>query len=452
MAHDLLRNLPAVGHLLEHPSLSETVAQYGYDAVTRGIRSTLTHLREQILRGETPLITTESIIASVHDALLRQFKPTLRSVINATGVLIHTNLGRAPLADSALRAIQDTASQYNTLEFDIEAGGRGSRRVHGSQLLNQLTQAEASLVVNNCASALLLTLTTLAQHREVVVSRGQLVEIGGGFRIPDVMVQGGAQLVEVGTTNKTRLADYERALTPQTAILLKVHSSNFQQLGFVETTPLHEMVNLAHTHNVLVVEDVGSGALLDTSKYGLTSEPTVQASIQAGVDLVLFSGDKLLGGPQAGIIVGRATLINKLATHPLMRALRADKMTLHALVATLEHYQRGDAHIHIPIWWMMGRTLAELEAIAYSWQTHLPHAQVVSGYSTLGGGSLPGSQLSTALLSLEVAHPNDFLHQLRHAPVPIIARVADERVLLDPRTVFPQQEARVLDTLKDLLN
>lgn len=452
MAHDLLRNLPSVGHLLEHPSLLIVISKYGRESVREVIRSTLNQLREQIVRGETPLVTAESIIASVDGTLLRQFKPTLRSVINATGVLIHTNLGRAPLADSALRAIQDTASQYNTLEFDIEAGGRGSRRVHCSQLLNQLTQAEASLVVNNCASALLLTLTALAQHREVVVSRGQLVEIGGGFRIPDVMVQGGARLVEVGTTNKTRLADYERALTPQTAILLKVHSSNFQQLGFVENTPLHEMVNLAHTHNVLVIEDVGSGALLDTATYGLTSEPTVQASILAGADLVLFSGDKLLGGPQAGIIVGRATLINKLAAHPLMRALRADKMTLQALVATLEHYQRGDAHLHIPIWWMMGRTLAELEAIAHSWQTHLPHAQVVSGYSTLGGGSLPGSQLSTALLSLEVAHPNDFLHQLRHAPVPIIARVADERVLLDPRTVFPQQEARVLDTLKDLLN
>ena len=451
MAHDLLRSLPAVGHLLEHPSLSEAVAQYGHEAVTRGIRSTLNHLREQILRGETPLVTTESIMASVQDTLLRQFKPTLRSVINATGVLIHTNLGRAPLSDSALRAIQDTASQYNTLEFDIEQGGRGSRRVHCNQLLTQLTHSESALVVNNCAAALLLTLTALAQHREVVVSRGQLVEIGGGFRIPDVMVQGGARLVEVGTTNKTRLADYERALTPQTAMLLKVHSSNFQQLGFVETTPLQEMVNLAHAHNVLVVEDVGSGALLDTAQYGLTAEPTVQASILAGADLVLFSGDKLLGGPQAGIIVGRADLINKLAAHPLMRALRADKMTLQALVATLEHYQRGDAHIHIPIWWMMGRTLAELEIIAHSWQTHLPHADIISGYSTIGGGSLPGSRLPTALLSLEVAHPNDFLRQLRHAPVPIIARVADERVLLDPRTIFPQQEASVLQTLKDLL-
>ncbi len=452
MAHDLLRRLPPVGQLLEHPSLSPALARYGHQAVLEVVRSTLNQLRQQVLAGETPSLTTESILAIVQDAITQRFMPTLRTVINATGVLIHTNLGRAPLAESALHAIQETQGGYSTLEFDLEAGGRGSRRVHCAQLLAQLTHAEAALVVNNCAAALLLTLTALAHNREVVVSRGQLVEIGGGFRIPDVMTQGGARLVEVGTTNKTRLADYERALTPDTAMLLKVHSSNFQQLGFVETTPLHEMVNLAHARQVLVVEDVGSGALLDTADYGLTPEPTVQASIQAGADLVLFSGDKLLGGPQAGIIVGRADLIHTLAKHPLMRALRADKMTLQALVATLEHYQRGDAHLHIPIWWMMGRKLEELEAIAQRWQTHLPHAQVTSGYSTVGGGSLPGSQLPTALLSLEVDHPSHLLRQLRCASVPIIARVADARVLLDPRTVFPEQETRVLQTLKDLLN
>lgn len=452
MAHDLLRGLPPVGQLLEHSSLSPALAQYGHVAVLEVVRSTLHHLRQQILAGEASSLATESILARVHDTLTQRYKPTLRPVINATGVLIHTNLGRAPLPESALRAIQETLDGYNTLEFDLEEGGRGSRRVHCSQLLAQLTHAESALVVNNCAAALLLTLTALAHDREVVVSRGQLVEIGGGFRIPDVMTQGGARLVEVGTTNKTRLADYERALTPHTAMLLKVHSSNFQQLGFVETTPLHEMVNLAHARQVLVVEDVGSGALLDTADYGLTPEPTVQASIQAGADLVLFSGDKLLGGPQAGIIVGRADLIHTLSKHPLMRALRADKLTLQALVATLEHYQRGDAHLHIPIWWMMGRKLDELEAVAQRWQAHLPHAQVTAGYSTVGGGSLPGSQLPTALLSLEVAHPNYFLRQLRGASVPIIARVAEERVLLDPRTVFPEQETRVLQTLKDLLN
>ena len=310
--------------------------------------------------------------------------PSLRPVINATGIILHTNLGRAPLSEAAQQAIQAVAAGYNTLEYDVEAGQRGSRLRHAADVLSETTGAEAALVVNNNAAALVLILSALAQGREVIISRGQLVEIGGGFRVPEVMEQSGAKLVEVGTTNRTRPADYERAITSQTAMLMRAHASNFKQIGFVESATLAEMAEVAHRRNLLLVDDVGSGALLDTAAYGLEHEPTVQESLVASVDLVAFSGDKLLGGPQAGIILGKKSLIDTLAQHPLARAIRADKLCLAGLVATLDHYRRGEATSKIPIWRMIATPLDALWATAEGW------AAAVGG--TVHGGRVGGGR------------------------------------------------------------
>ncbi|MEL7235718.1 MAG: L-seryl-tRNA(Sec) selenium transferase, partial [Chloroflexota bacterium] len=343
------------------------------------------------------------------------------------------------------------AGQYSTLEFDLDDGKRGSRNLHPETVLTYITGAEAALVVNNAASALVLVLAALAVNHEVIVSRGQLVEIGGGFRIPNIMTQGGATLVEVGTTNKTRLSDYASAITENTAMLMRIHASNFKQLGFTETAEIAELGRIAAEHRVLFVDDVGSGALLDTAQFGLDPEPTVQASIHAGADAVLFSGDKLLGGPQAGIIVGKWDTIDRLKKHPLARALRADKTTHAGLLATLEHYRRGEALEKVPVWWMMSRSLCDLGRIAKRWSKQFAAADIQKGESTVGGGSLPGSTLPTVLLSLEVPRPDAFLARLRQAHIPVIARISDDRVLLDPRTVFPEQEDELLTVLESAL-
>jgi L-seryl-tRNA(Ser) seleniumtransferase len=430
------------------------VTTYGREKTTRALRDALHQARERLLRGEDITFNAKTLIQTAQNNLIRQFLPTLRGVINATGVIVHTNLGRAPLAQSAQQALLDVAGGYSTLEFDMETGKRGSRHIHAEALICDLTGAEAAIVVNNNASAVLLMLTALAQGREVILSRGQLVEIGGGFRVPDVMRQSGATLIEVGTTNRTRISDYERAITAQTSALLRVHSSNFKQIGFVETTPLHHMAKVAHDHHLLLLDDLGSGALVDTAQFGLIHEPTPQESIANGCDVVAFSADKLLGGPQAGILIGKSEIIAKLRKHPLMRAIRPDKLCFAALSATLDEYRRGTAITNIPILAMLARSLDDLTAQAKQWAEVFINigmsAEVIAGESTVGGGSLPGETLPSILVSLTVDKPDTFLTQLRALPMPIIARIMDDKVVFDPRTVMRHQENVFLDQIRGL--
>ncbi len=445
-----LRALPSVDKLLS--AAGPLIIRYGRETVTEVLRQTLTEARVRLLDGHDADITPDALLTRAGESLDAQHTPTLRPVINATGVIIHTNLGRAPLSDAAIRAMTEVSVGYSTLEFDLENGKRGSRSVHAEQILRQVTGAEAALVVNNNAAATVLLLAALAQGREVIVSRGQLVEIGGGFRVPDIMLQSGARLVEVGTTNRTRARDYESAITPNTAMLLRVHSSNFKQIGFTETTALAEMRAIADRHGVLLADDLGSGALLDTAHYGLDHEPTVQESLAAGADVVAFSGDKLLGGPQAGLLVGKKAIIDVLKRHPLARAIRADKLCLAALSATLEHYRAGTAVEHVPVWRMIAMPYESLQRTAQAWRDSLAahgiESAVVEGESTVGGGSLPGATLKTALLALSVTNPDALMARLRSHTPPVIARISDGRVMFDPRTVFESQHAALLSAIR----
>lgn len=450
MRRDLLRQIPAVDELLNLERGEQLQQVYGRGATKAALQTTIANVRQAILTGEDSSLEGHALLDMAAHTLQHQFLPSLRSVINATGVIIHTNLGRALLSTTAQQAVQDVAANYNTLEFNLETGKRGSRYTHAADALCELTGAEAALVVNNNAAALVLLLSALAVGREVILSRGELVEIGGGFRIPDIMAQSGAHLVEVGTTNRTRLADYERAITEQTALLMRIHSSNFKLIGFVENAPLAGVSQLAHQHDVYLVDDLGSGALLDTSAYGLAPEPTVAESIAAGADLIVFSGDKLLGGPQAGIMVGRHEIIQRIKRHPLARAMRADKLCYAALSATLDHYRRGEAVQEIPVWQMIAMPLADIEARAQTWAQHVG-GDVVDGYSTVGGGSLPGTTLPTKLLALDVESPDALMACLRQMQPAIIGRIADGLALFDPRTVLPAQDDTLLKVLATAL-
>jgi L-seryl-tRNA(Ser) seleniumtransferase len=341
---------------------------------------------------------------------------------------------------------------YSTLEYDLSRGQRGSRLSHTESLLHRLTGAEAALVVNNNASAVLLVLAALAARREVIISRTQLVEIGGGFRVPDVMKRSGARLVEVGATNRVHLDDYLEMVNPSTALILRAHRSNFKLVGFTEEPGFAELVEAAHAANLPVVDDLGSGALLDTARYGLAHEPMIQESLDDGADLVCFSGDKLLGGPQAGIIVGRSVLIEKLRKHPLARAVRADKVCLAGLGATLLHYLKDEVEREVPIWKMMSLTSKQLKVRAEGWVDEIGYGRVVEGQSTVGGGSLPGETMPTFLLSLNFKNAEKLLARLRNQHPPIIARAENGRVLLDPRTVLPEEEGALLVGLKNALS
>jgi L-seryl-tRNA(Ser) seleniumtransferase len=437
---------------------AELIAHYGRPLTLDALRSELADIRARLKPvpavqedARPPAPSIDEILAAAEVRLGGWTAPTLIPVINATGVILHTNLGRAPLSEASLRAMDAIARGYSTLEYDLVKGGRGSRLIHAESLLQRLTGAEAALVVNNNASALLLILSALARRRDVVISRTQLVEIGGGFRVPDVMKQSGAKLVEVGATNRVHIEDFQEALSGSTALVMRAHRSNFKIIGFTEEPGLDEIVVVAHEGGVPVVDDLGSGALIDTAKYGLAHEPTVMESLAAGVDLVSFSGDKLLGGPQTGIVVGRADLIAKLRKHPLARAVRADKTCLAGLSATLMHYLVDEADREIPIWRMMVLTQKQIKGRAEAWCFELGHGSVVQGESTVGGGSLPGESLPTYLLSLQVKSPDKFLKKLRTQHPPIIARTENDRILLDPRTVLPDQEGALLVGLKNAL-
>ena len=447
-----LRNLPSVEQLLQTRAAADLIAAYGRPLTLDAIRIVLDETRARFKLDPQPALPdANGILALAESRLVLWMTPTLLTVINATGVILHTNLGRAPLSEAAIRAMDAISRGYSTLEYDLAKGARGSRLIHAESILQKLTGAEAAIVVNNNASAVMLVLSALAHRKRVVISRTQLVEIGGGFRVPDVMKQSGAKLIEIGATNRVNLRDYEEAFAEPTALVMRAHRSNFKIIGFTEEPELKEIANLAHPKGIPLVDDLGSGALLDTAKFAIAHEPTVQESLAAGADLVCFSGDKLLGGPQAGILLGRADLIARIKKHPLARAVRADKTCLAGLTATLLHYLKDEAEREIPIWQMMSLSPNQVKARAEAWRVQLGQGEVVESESTVGGGSLPGESFPTYVLALDVKSPDRLLKKLRAQNPPIIARTENNRILLDPRTVLPEQEGALLVGLKNVL-
>jgi L-seryl-tRNA(Ser) seleniumtransferase len=455
---DELRKLPAVDDLLRSGRAVTWIQRFGRELVVEALRLGLTQVRNEMRSTQSAYPGEELVWARAEAYLTALAQPSLRPVINASGVIIHTNLGRAPLSDAVLAAMRAAGEGYSNLEFDLEEGQRGSRYIHAEMLLCYLTGAEAALLVNNNAGAVLLTLSALAQGREVIISRGQLVEIGGGFRIPDVMAQSGARLVEVGTTNRTHIGDYAAAIGEETAALMRVHTSNFRLIGFTATPELSELVALAR--DLWVLDDLGSGTLLDTQPYGLAHEPMVQESVAAGADVVTFSGDKLLGGPQAGIIVGKAEPLARLRRHPLTRALRVDKTTIAGIQANLLHYAKGEALSVVPVWRMIAMPLEEVASRARAFVDRLGAAargcELLPGRSMIGGGSLPGESLPTTLIALpaqseSAANPTSLAQALRRGRPAVVARIQDERVVLDLRTVLPGQEDALAAQVREVL-
>ena len=450
------RKLPSVDQLFAHDLIAPLNASYPREFVVNLIRAQLDETRRIIAGGaECPPIG--EIARRIIERAGRTLSTSLRPVINATGVVLHTNLGRAPLSQEAIDAMRAASQGYSNLEFDLASGGRGSRQVHVERLLCEVTGAEAGMVVNNNAAAVLLGLSAWAKRKEIIVSRGQAVEIGDSFRIPDVMRQSGAKLVEVGTTNCTYARDYEQAVTPSTAALLRVHSSNFKVVGFTASTTIEELVAVADKHKLPVFDDQGSGCFLDTTTYGLAEEPMVQKSIAAGAALVFFSGDKLVGGPQAGIIVGKKAHVDKLRRQPLARAVRIDKVRLAGLVATLLHYIKGEADRKIPVWRMIAMPVAEISVRAHAWaEAAGGMGRTIDGESMVGGGSLPGGTLPTRLVAIgpggKKASPLvlKLAQALRTREVPVIGRIQDNVLLLDPRTVLPEEDAMVITALRDV--
>lgn len=468
---ELYRKLPAVDDLLRSPELAATVQREGQTSVADAARAVLSRIRAEIAAERLDASAVDLALTGISGAVERQVRQSLtyslRPVINATGVILHTNLGRAPLADSALEHIRDTASGYSNLEFEVDTGGRGKRDVHVDRLFRKLLNQEitgqgerathdvSTVVVNNNAAAVLLALNTLAEGGEVLVSRGELVEIGGSFRIPDVMSKSNATLREVGTTNRTRIADYESAITDNTRLLLRVHRSNFEITGFTEQPGLAELCALAKKRKIPLMEDLGSGALIDLRALGVDGEPGVLDSLRAGVDVVSYSGDKLLGGPQAGVLSGRGDLIARMRSNSLFRALRVDKLTYAALEATLLAYVKQD-HATVPVLRMMQMSPGEIgkraEAVTEKLRSSKLSLEVIEGQSVIGGGAAPSALLATHLLAVSCAglSADEVSARLRASNPPVIARVEEGRVLLDLRTVFLEQEQFVIAALQQL--
>jgi len=446
------RSLPSVDALLQSEEVAALVSDFSHDAVTMVARDVLGKARDSIKNsGEAP--TTTSMISQIVERADRAWGMWPKPVVNATGVVLHTNLGRSPLSAEVAEAAAASASIYSDLEFDIGSGKRGARNAHISEILSQVSGADAGIAVNNNASGVLLTLAAVTASdptkTEVIVSRGEAVEIGGGFRVPDVMRQSGATLVEVGTTNRTYAADYEAAIKPNTAAILKVHPSNFVVEGFTHVPELADMVEVGKKHGVPVINDLGSGCLVDTRKFGLDQEPQVQDSVSAGAALTLFSGDKLLGGPQAGLIAGEQKWIDLVSKHPLARAVRIDKMTLSAIAATLVSYLKDAHEEEIPIWNMISMSESKIANRAERWQAESGIGTVERARSAIGGGSLPGQTLPTTVLAIEPAGSTDqFASHLRQSPVAVIARIENDRILLDPRTVLAEQDEAVIEAIK----
>ena len=449
------RNLPSVDRLLSEERIKQLQQNYPHTLIVDFIRQYLQQVRLSIATSN-PCPSINEIAESIYTQARTLASPTLRPVINATGVILHTNLGRAPLSQEAIAAMEAMAKGYCNLELDSDSRKRGSRNTHLEPVLCQLTGAEAALVVNNNASAVLLALTALAKKKDVIVSRGQAVEIGDGFRIPDIMRQSGAKLIEVGTTNCTYTTDYEQAINPRTAALMRIHSSNFRITGFTHFVTLDELVTLGKHYELPIFDDLGSGSFLDTTRFGLNPEPMVPQSVAIGAGLVLFSGDKLTGGPQAGIIVGRKQLIDKLKKHPLARTVRIDKIRLAGLAATLIHYLKDEAVNKIPVWRMISSPLEEIDRRARLWaQPFQGLARVVDGETMIGGGSLPGGTLPTRLVTVgeaekrkrqNIAQP--LSQRLYRQEIPVIGRISDNVLLLDPRSVLPEEDDVVLQAIQ----
>ena len=453
-----LKELPSVDEVLRTPTAEAVRGQAGERRLTAIARMAVESLRGELLAvGHDIEHTRKELLdraaCQIDEIWLGEQRTKIQKVINATGVIIHTNLGRAPLSDAAINAVAREASGYCTVEYDLATGKRGRRGGRTEKLLCQLAGGESAVIVNNCAAAAFLVLSVLAADSEVVVSRGELVEIGGDFRIPDVLTQSGARLREVGTTNRTKIADFENAIGERTSMLLRVHPSNYRITGFTEMPTLASMAELAHKKNLVLYEDAGSGALNDLKKYGLTDEPVIAESIRAGVDIVSFSGDKLLGGPQAGIVVGRREIIEKLRNSPLYRALRVSKLTYAALEATLEAYASGNAETEVPVLKMIEASAESLEVRTLSFAAKLRDStngtleiQVISGGSVVGGGAAPDYHRETSLAALRpVSHPASALERrLRIGDPPVIARLHEGRVLIDLRTVDVDEEDRLL--------
>jgi L-seryl-tRNA(Ser) seleniumtransferase len=493
-----LRKIPKADRLLAAAEEAGFIARLGHAPVMESVRATLDAARARV-QGGGPCPPVQEIVAELLSRLAEEAKGSLRRVVNATGVVIHTNLGRARLSDEALEAMREVAAGYCNLEYELTAGERGDRYGHAAGALCRLTGAEAAVVVNNNAASVLVGLaalcgatpapaarsrtsglgpqapgeapgfaaTSCAEARspgpeasgerppEVVISRGQLVEIGGGFRIPDVLRRSGAALVEVGTTNRTYLRDYEAAITERARVLLTVHRSNFRLSGFVRDVALPELVELGRRRGLWVMDDLGSGTLLPTGRFGLGHEPTVQERVAAGADLVCFSGDKLLGGPQAGILVGRREAVGLVRRHPLLRALRVDKVTLAGLSATLAHYERGEAEARVPVWRAIAQPLDAMRTRAQAWRSALgpaaPGAVVRDSTSAVGGGSLPDVTLPTSVLALPSANPDRLAARLRGGSPPVVGRIEEGAVVLDPRTVGPGEDERLLEAVRAAL-
>ncbi len=460
---ELFRELPSVDELIRTSGLTALASSHGTAAITDAARAVLARLREEISSGLLDALALRIALDGMGNAIEQQLRQalthSLRPVINATGVILHTNLGRAPLAEAALAHIHETAERFSNLEFDIEGGTRGRRDAHVDRLFRSLLSegnhdeaGVSTIVVNNNAAAVLLALNTLAEGGEVIVSRGELVEIGGSFRIPDVMAKSGATLREVGTTNRTRVADYEKAITERTRLLLRVHRSNFEITGFTEQPSTADLVALAHDRGLPLMEDLGSGALVDLQNFGISGEPSVLDSLRSGVDIVTYSGDKLLGGPQAGLISGRADLVARMRANSLFRALRVDKLAYAALEATLLAYVKRD-YDAVPTLKMMRLTKPEIgqraETLAAQACSTKLHIELIDGESVIGGGAAPSSVLQTRLLALSCdgLSADELAARLRFSDPPIVARVEQGRVLLDLRTVFADQDPIVAAAL-----
>jgi L-seryl-tRNA(Ser) seleniumtransferase len=452
-----LRHLPQMQRLLETEAAQALIRAHSRATATSALRAAIDAVRRGMLDGAAGPPDCEALVAQAAEALRQASRPALRRVLNATGIVLHTNLGRAPLSEAATRAVAEAARGYCNLEYDLDAGGRGGRGGGVEALLRELTGAEAALAVNNNAAAVLLALSALAGGGDVIVSRGELVEIGGGFRVPDVIRQGGARLVEVGTTNRTRLSDYRAAITPQTRVLLKVHPSNYRIVGFTEAPSVAELAGMAREAGLMLMEDLGSGALFDLRRLGRAGEPTVRDSVAAGADLVAFSGDKLLGGPQAGLLVGAERAIEVLRTHPLMRAMRADKLTLAALEATLLAYRDPEtAPAALPVLRMLAQTEAKLEARALRLAAALRglgHVEMVASTGYSGGGSLPGTGIASRAVSLSARgwSAAALARALRLHDPALVGRIAENRVLLDLLTLSDDEACEAADAVRAVL-
>ena len=448
------RNIPSVDSVLNAEKIKSLGFIKDQSFITEIIRSYLSNTRELIQKG-APSLEEAEIISDIYDEIIDLLEPKPKKIINAAGVIIHTNLGRAPLSESAQKSIVKVSGGYSDLEYDLLKGTRGSRHIHPERLLQLLSKAESAIVVNNNASALLLSLSTLASGKEVIVSRGESIEIGGRFRIPDVLKQSGAKIIEVGTTNRTYVEDYEDAITEETAAILRVHRSNFEIVGFSHTPEAEDLAILANKYSIPLINDLGSGCLINTAKYGLDPEPTVKEAINEGAHLALFSGDKLLGGPQAGIAVGQKKYIDQLKKHPLARAVRIDKLDLAALTATLIPYLTGNFEEEIPIWRMISADIDSLDKRAKRWSRNLRgiKSKVINGTTAVGGGSLPGQLLPTRNLAIPqescgVGGMEKIAGLLRNEDTPIIARVSEDNILFDPRTILPEDDDTFLKHLK----